>query len=278
MNWLIIDQIITNALSEDIPNEDITCSSIISQTQNCSVDLISKDNGIICGLKVYERVFKLLGNVSCTFLLNDGDQVYQNQVLATVTGNTHSILKGERVALNLLQRMSGISTLTREYVLAISNTNAKILDTRKTTPGLRILEKYAVKIGGGYNHRFNLSDGILIKDNHIKAAGSITNAIQLAKSNSSFVRKIEVEVETLEEVKEALLANADIIMLDNMSLKLLKESVELINNKATVEASGNITINNIKEVADTGVDYISTGALTHSVKAFDISMKNLKFT
>lgn len=275
MNWIIVDKIIKNALEEDIPNNDITSSSIISINQTSSIELISKDCGIICGLSIFERVFNLIGNVQCTFNISDGDSVISNQIIGTITGNTLSILKGERLALNLLQHMSGIATSTYKYVAAINNNHTKILDTRKTTPGLRILEKYAVKIGGGLNHRFDLSQGILIKDNHIKAAGSITNAIKLARTNSPFISKIEIETETLSEVAEALEGKADIIMLDNMNPTLLSQAVKLIDNGALTEASGNITLDNISEIANTGVDFISIGALTHSVKAFDISLKNL---
>ena len=221
-------------------------------------------------------VFKILGDVEVTFFKNDGDKVYPKDKIALLKGNTRNILKGERVALNLLQRMSGIATLTNKYVKEIENTNAKLLDTRKTTPNLKILEKYAVKVGGGHNHRFNLSDGVMLKDNHISAAGGIKNAVKLCRENSSFVRKIEVETENLEMVKEAIEAKEDIIMLDNMSLDMAKEAIEIIDHKATIEFSGNVSLENIKSIAHIGVDFISVGALTHSAKILDLSMKNLK--
>ena len=276
INFLVVDKIIKNALVEDIPGEDISTNSVISEDSNSTVDLICKEEGIVAGLQVFERVFKILGNVEVIFLKNDGDKIHPGDKIALINGNTRCILQGERVALNLLQRMSGIATLTNKYVKEIEHTNTKLLDTRKTTPNLKILEKYAVKIGGGHNHRFNLSDGVMLKDNHIAAAGGITNAVKLCKENSSFVRKIEVETETLDMVKEALEAKADIIMLDNMNLDMAKEAVELIGNKATIEFSGNVKLENIKSIAEIGVDYISVGALTHSVKNLDLSMKNLK--
>lgn len=276
INFLVVDKIIKDALVEDIPGEDISTNSVISEYNNSTVDLICKEEGIIAGLKVFERVFKILGDVEVTFLKKDGDKIYPGDKIALIKGNTRLILQGERVALNLLQRMSGIATLTNKYVKEIEHTNAKLLDTRKTTPNLKILEKYAVKIGGGHNHRFNLSDGIMLKDNHIAAAGSITNAVKLCRENSSFVRKIEVETETLDMVKEALEAKADIIMLDNMTLDMAKEAINMIGDKAIIEFSGNVNLNSIKSIAEIGVDCISVGALTHSVKNLDLSMKNLK--
>ena len=224
---------------------------------------------------VFERVFTILGDVTFKSFINEGSSVTKGDIIGELYGDALNILMGERVALNLLQKMSGIATLTNKYVKKLEGLNTKLLDTRKTTANLRILEKYAVKIGGGHNHRFSLSDGILIKDNHIDAAGSITNAINLIKKNSSFVRKIEVETENLDMVKEALECNADIIMLDNMSIDEMKEAVELIGNKAIIEASGNVNMETIRSIAETGVDLISVGALTHSYKSFDISMKNL---
>lgn len=276
INFLVVDKIIKDALIEDIPVEDISTNAVISENSNSTIDLICKEEGIIAGLKVFERVFKILGDVEVFLLKNDGDKVYPKDKIAYLKGNTRNILLGERVALNLLQRMSGIATLTNKFVKEIEHTNAKLLDTRKTTPNLKVLEKYAVKVGGGHNHRFNLSDGVMLKDNHIAAAGGITNAVKLCRENSSFVRKIEVETETLEMVKDALDAKADIIMLDNMDLDTAKEAIKMIGDKATIEFSGNVRLENIKSIAEIGVDYISVGALTHSVKNLDLSMKNLK--
>ena len=276
INFLVVDKIIKDALIEDIPVEDISTNAVISENSNSTIDLICKEEGIIAGLKVFERVFKILGDVEVFLLKNDGDKVYPKDKIAYLKGNTRNILLGERVALNLLQRMSGIATLTNKFVKEIEHTNAKLLDTRKTTPNLKVLEKYAVKVGGGHNHRFNLSDGVMLKDNHIAAAGGITNAVKLCRENSSFVRKIEVETETLEMVKDALDAKADIIMLDNMNLNTAKEAIKMIGDKATIEFSGNVRLENIKSIAEIGVDYISVGALTHSVKNLDLSMKNLK--
>ena len=276
MNWLIIDEIIKNALREDVWDDDITSSSILSKDQQSTVNVICKEDGIIAGLEVFERVFYLLGDVEASFQYKDGDSVKNCEIIGSLKGNTLNILKGERVALNLLQHLSGIATITNKYVQELSNTSCKLLDTRKTTPGLRILEKYAVKVGGGCNHRFNLSDGVLLKDNHVAAAGGVKNAIEKARNSVSFVRKIEVEVETLDQVKEALDAKADIIMLDNMDNETTKKAVDLINGKALIEASGNMNLQRIRSVAETGVNYISVGALTHSVKALDISMKDLK--
>jgi len=275
INYLVVDKIIKNALIEDIPNEDITTNSIINTESISTVELLCKEEGIIAGLEIFKRVFDILGNVEVELYKEDGDKVYPKDKVGFLKGSTRNLLMGERVALNLLQRMSGIATLTNKYVQEINHTNAKLLDTRKTTPNLRILEKYSVKVGGGCNHRFNLSDGVMLKDNHISAAGGIKNAVELARKNSSFVRKIEVETENLEMVKEALDAKADIIMLDNMNLDLAKEAVQLINKRALTEFSGNVELNNIKEIAELGVDYISVGALTHSAKILDLSMKNL---
>lgn len=275
MNYLVVDKIIKEALIEDIPNEDITTNSVIDEKSIATVELLCKEEGIIAGVDVFKRVFDILGNVEIELFKCDGEKVYPKDKVAFLKGSTRNLLLGERVALNLLQRMSGIATLTNKFVSEISHTNTKLLDTRKTTPNLRILEKYSVKIGGGCNHRFNLSDGVMLKDNHISAAGGIKNAVALARENSSFVRKIEVETENIEMVKEALEAKADIIMLDNMSLKMAKEAVELINKRALIEFSGNVELGNIKEIAEIGVDYISVGALTHSAKILDFSMKNL---
>lgn len=276
MKDLFVDNLLLAALNEDIPYGDISTNSIIENNSNCTVDLIAKDHGIIAGLPIYKRVFELLGNVTFELFKKDGDNISPGEIIAKISGDTSIILTGERTALNFLQRLSGIATLTREYVNKLEGTNTKLLDTRKTTPNLRILEKYAVKIGGGTNHRFNLSDGVMLKDNHISAAGSIKKAVNLARLNSSFVRKIEVEVENLEMVKEALEAEVDIIMLDNMNTTLIKEAVKIINKKAVIEASGNIDLTNIIEIAKTGVDFISVGAITHSAPILDLSMKNLK--
>ena len=276
MNYLAVDKIIKEALLEDIPNEDISTTCIVDGKSMSTVELICKEEGIIAGLKVFKRVFEILGDVEVELYKEDGDKVFIKEKIGFLKGNTRKILMGERIALNLLQRMSGIATLTNKYVQEIKHTKAKLLDTRKTTPNLRILEKYSVKVGGGCNHRFNLSDGVMLKDNHISAAGGIKNAVRLAKEGSSFVRKIEVETENIEMVVEALEAGADIIMLDNMDLINGKKAVELINGQAIVEFSGNVELRNIKEIAEIGVDYISVGALTHSAKILDLSMKNLK--
>ena len=275
MNWLIVDQIIKDALIEDAIYSDITTSAIVSSDSKCNVDLISKEDGIIAGLPVLRRVFNILGDVEVDFFVADGDSIKTGQAIGILKGSTYNILIGERIALNLLQRMSGIATITNRAVELVKHTNAKILDTRKTTPNLRILEKYAVAVGGGHNHRFSLSDGVLIKDNHIEAAGGIKKAVNKVREKVSFVRKIEVEVESLEQIEEALNVGVDIIMLDNMDTDTMKKAIELINNRSITEASGNINLDNIRQIAETGVDYISLGMLTHSVKALDISMKNL---
>ena len=276
LNFVIVDKIIKDALLEDIPSGDISTDSIIDSDFDSSVELIAKENGILSGLSVFERVFILLGNVSIEFYKNDGDSVKPGDLVATLKGSTKSLLTGERIALNLLQRMSGVATLTNKYVKELEGTNTKLLDTRKTTPNLRLLEKYSVKIGGGENHRFNLSDGVMLKDNHIAYAGGIKAAVEMARKNNSFVRKIEVETENLDMVKEALEAKADIIMLDNMSKEDMIKAVKLIDGRALTECSGNVTLETIKDCAETGVDYISVGALTHSYKCLDLSMKNLK--
>lgn len=275
MNWFIIDDLLKQAINEDALYGDITTSSIVGMGSKCTVDLIAKEDGIIAGILVYKRVFDLLGDVNVELFVKDGECVKPGQVIGKLSGNTHNILVGERLSLNLLQRMSGIATTTHEMVELIKGTKAKLLDTRKTTPNLRMLEKYAVTVGGGCNHRFNLSDGVLIKDNHIGAAGGIKEAIEKVRDKVSFVRKIEIETENLSQVQEALDAGADIIMLDNMSVEQMKEAVALINNRALTEASGNVNRSNIKAIAETGVDYISMGMLTHSVASLDISMKNL---
>lgn len=275
LDFLIIDDMILNALKEDIPYGDITTSSVISEDSNSSVELFAKEDGIIAGLDVFKRVFTLLGNVEVYFYKNEGDFVQCKTLIAVIKGNTRNILMGERTALNFLQRMSGIATLTRKYAEKLEGTKAKLLDTRKTTPNMRILEKYAVRVGGGCNHRFNLSDGVLLKDNHISAAGSIRKAVQAARENTAFVRKVEVEAENIDMVKEALEAGADIIMLDNMDVETMKKAVDIISGKALVEASGNVNLDTISSIAQTGVDYISAGNITHSSKILDLSMKNL---
>ena len=274
LNYSIVDTIIKNSLEEDIPYGDITSVSLVTKGSNAKASLIAKEDGIICGLPVFKRVFTILGQVEFISLFEEGSKVKSGDIIGEVKGDALNILMGERVALNLLQKMSGIATLTNKYVNELKGLNTKILDTRKTTANLRVLEKYSVKIGGGNNHRFSLSDGILIKDNHIGYAGSIKEAIRLTKEKSSFIRKIEVETESKEDVIEALEAGADIIMLDNMSPSQATEMVKLINGRALTECSGNITLDTVRNYALSGVDFISSGELTHSVKAFDISLKN----
>lgn len=271
------DNLILMALREDITSEDITTNSVMPEYRLGTASLICKQNGIIAGLGVFKRVFELLDeNVKVDLFFKDGDEVKDKDVLATVTGDIRVLLSGERTALNYLQRMSGIATYTNGIVKLLEGTNITLLDTRKTTPNMRVFEKYAVTAGGGSNHRYNLSDGILLKDNHIGAAGSITKAVEMARKYASFVRKIEVEVENLDMVREALEAGADIIMLDNMSHDDMKKAVEMIDGRAKTECSGNVTAENIKKLADIGVDYISSGALTHSAPILDISLKNLR--
>ncbi|MGV1060118.1 carboxylating nicotinate-nucleotide diphosphorylase [Clostridium perfringens] len=277
MNWLLVEENLKRALNEDLQYGDITTESVVLDHKIAKVDIIAKEKGVIAGTEVFKMVFKILGDVEVNFSVNDGEEVEEGQHFGEVFGDAKKILMGERVALNYMQRMCGIATLTREFVERLEGTKVKLLDTRKTTPNMRIFEKYAVKVGGGTNHRFGLNDGVMIKDNHIEAAGGIKNAVSLARKNSPFVRKIEVEVENIEQLKEALEAKADIIMLDNMDIKTLKEAVKLIDNKVEVEASGNVTLDNIREIAKTGVDFISTGAVTHSFKVLDISMKNFRY-
>ena len=270
------DHLILQALEEDITSEDITTNAIMRTYQLGTVQLICKQDGVIAGLEVFARTFQLLDpEVTITFYVNDGDYVTNQQVLADVTGDIRVLLSGERTALNYLQRMSGIATYTRSIADLLKGSKTKLLDTRKTTPNMRVFEKYAVKVGGGYNHRYNLSDGILLKDNHIGAAGGVKEAIAMAKEYAPFVRKIEVEVETMEMVKEAVEAGADIIMLDNMTPEMMKEAVSYINGRAETECSGNVTKENVARLVDIGVDYISSGALTHSAPILDISLKNL---
>lgn len=277
MNWLLVEENVKRALNEDLQYGDITTESVVLDHKIAKVDIIAKEKGVIAGTEVFKMVFKILGDVEVNFSVNDGEEVEEGQHFGEVFGDAKKILMGERVALNYMQRMCGIATLTREFVERLEGTKVKLLDTRKTTPNMRIFEKYAVKVGGGTNHRFGLNDGVMIKDNHIEAAGGIKNAVSLARKNSPFVRKIEVEVESIEQLNEALEAKADIIMLDNMDIKTLKEAVKLIDNRVEVEASGNVTLDNIREIAKTGVNFISTGAVTHSFKVLDISMKNFRY-
>ena len=272
-----IDDLILMALKEDISSEDITTNSVMREKKLGTVQLICKQNGVIAGLEIFKRVFELLDRETVTKLyFKDGDKVKKGDLLGEVEGDIRVLLSGERTALNYLQRMSGIATYTNNMVKLLEGSSVKLLDTRKTTPNMRIFEKYAVKVGGGNNHRYNLSDGILLKDNHIDAAGGVANAIKMAKEYAPFVRKIEVEVENLDMLKEALEAGADIIMLDNMSPEMMKEAVKLTRGKAVTECSGNITKENIQTIIDTGVDYVSSGALTHSAPILDVSLKNLR--
>ena len=273
---LQMDQLILSALQEDISSEDVTTNAVMREAVQGEVDLICKQDGIIAGLDVFERTFKLLDkDTRVEFFCQDGDTVQNGQLMAKVYGDIRVLLSGERVALNYLQRMSGIATYTHNMVQLFEGTSTKLLDTRKTTPNMRIFEKYAVRVGGGHNHRYNLSDGVLLKDNHIGAAGSVTKAIQMAKEYAPFVRKIEVEVETLDMVKEAVEAGADIIMLDNMTVEEMREAIRIIDGRAETECSGNVTKENVERLTALGVDYISSGALTHSAPILDISLKNL---
>ena len=270
------DHLILEALKEDISSEDVTTNSVMKEAVAGEVDLICKQDGIIAGLEVFERVFTLLDpDTKVELYYKDGEEVKNGQLMGKVKGDIRVLLSGERVALNYLQRMSGIATYTNSVAKLLERSKIKLLDTRKTTPNMRIFEKYAVRAGGGYNHRYNLSDGVLLKDNHIGAAGSVSKAVQMAKEYAPFVRKIEVEVENLDMVKEAVEAGADIIMLDNMSPEDMKKAVELIDGRAQTECSGNVTKENIARLTEIGVDYISSGALTHSAPILDISLKNL---
>ena len=273
---LNVDPWILSALKEDITSEDVSTNSVMPHPQAGEVDLICKEDGIICGLQVFERVFTLLDEkTTVEFLVQDGAEVHKGQLMAKVHGDIRTLLCGERTALNYLQRMSGIATYTHSVAELLKGTGIKLLDTRKTTPNNRIFEKYAVRIGGGNNHRYNLSDGVLLKDNHIGAAGGVKEAIAAAKEYAPFVRKIEVEVESLYMVKEAVEAGADIIMLDNMDTDALKEAIAYIDGRAEIEVSGNVTKENIARLTGLGVDYVSSGALTHSAPILDISLKNL---
>lgn len=273
---LNVDPLLLQALREDIPGEDVSTNSVMPHACPGTVDLIAKQNGIVAGLEVFARVFTLLDPATkVKFFCKDGDAVQNGQKLAVVNGDIRVLLSGERVALNYLQRMSGIATYTHSVASLLEGSSIKLLDTRKTTPNNRIFEKYAVVVGGGNNHRYNLSDGVLLKDNHIGAAGSVTKAIEMAKDYAPFVRKIEVEVENLAMVKEAVEAGADIIMLDNMSNEDMEEAIRIIDGRAETECSGNVTKENIAHLVKLGVDYISSGALTHSAPILDISLKNL---
>ena len=270
------DRYIRMALEEDITSGDISTSCVMPVYQKGQAELICKQDGIIAGLGVFRRVFEMLDStVSFDMHVNEGDKVKNGELMAVVTGDIRALLSGERTALNFLQRMSGIATYTNSIVKLLEGSKTTLLDTRKTTPNMRIFEKYAVKAGGGSNHRYNLSDGVMLKDNHIGAAGSITKAVQMAKANVSFVHKIEVETENLDMVREAVEAGADIIMLDNMSPEEMKEAVKIIDGRALTECSGNVTKENIKNIIDIGVDFVSSGALTHSAPILDISLKNL---
>ena len=270
------DELILSALREDITSEDITTNSVMREYQLGEVELICKQDGVIAGLDVFKRTFELLDSkTEVTFTKKDGDTVKNGDKIGVVRGDIRVLLSGERTALNYLQRMSGIATYTRSIADLLKGSKTKLLDTRKTTPNMRVFEKYAVKVGGGCNHRYNLSDGILLKDNHIGAAGGVKEAVQMAKEYAPFVRKIEIEVENIDMLKEALDAGADIIMLDNMSVEDMKEAVKLVSGKAETECSGNVTKENVERLVDIGVDYISSGALTHSSPILDLSLKNL---
>lgn len=270
------DKLIRMALQEDITSEDVSTNAVMRSAVKGTVDLIAKEDGIIAGLDVYARVFQILDEkTEISFNFKDGEAVKKGDLLGTVTGDIRVLLSGERVALNYLQRMSGIATYTKQVSKLLEGSKVTLLDTRKTTPNCRVFEKYAVRIGGGCNHRYNLSDGVLLKDNHIGAAGSVAKAVAMAKEYAPFVRKIEIEVETMEQVKEAVEAGADIIMLDNMSTEEMQEAIKIIDGRAETECSGNVTKENIGRLTALGVDYISSGALTHSAPILDISMKNL---
>lgn len=271
------DRYLMMALEEDITSEDISTNAVMPEYKKGAVDLICKEDGIICGLKVYGRVFQLLDeDTEINYLAADGDKVGAGQLLATLTGDIRVLLSGERVALNYLQRMSGIATYTAKMTSLLSGSKTILLDTRKTTPNARLFEKYAVKVGGGKNHRYNLSDAVMLKDNHIAAAGSIKQAVEMARDYAPYTAKIEVETETLDMVREAVESGADIIMLDNMDIDTMREAMRLIDGRAKTECSGNVTSDNISKLIDIGVDYISSGALTHSAPIMDISMKNMR--
>lgn len=270
------DHLILEALKEDISSEDVSTNAVIRTAVQGEADLICKQDGIIAGLEVFRRVFELLdADTEAELYCKDGDEVKRGQLLGHIRGDIRVILSGERVALNYLQRMSGIATYTRSVAKLLEGTGTKLLDTRKTTPNMRIFEKYAVRVGGGYNHRYNLSDGVLLKDNHISAAGGVARAVKMAREYAPFVRKIEVETENLDMVREAVEAGADIIMLDNMSPEEMGEAIRIIDGRAETECSGNVTKENVERLTKLGVDYISSGALTHSAPILDLSVKNL---
>lgn len=271
-----VDQYIWNTLREDITSEDVSTNAVMPEDKQGKAELICKQDGVICGLDIFKRTFELLDETSrFEAYFKDGDNVKKGDLLGIIYGDIKAILSGERTGLNYLQRMSGIATITKEYMAELEGTGTTLLDTRKTTPNMRPFEKYAVTVGGATNHRYNLSDGVLLKDNHIGAAGSITKAIQMAKAYAPFVRKIEIETETLEQVEEAVNAGADIIMLDNMDNETMRKAVEIINGRAETECSGNVTKERLKSIAEVGVDFVSCGALTHSAPIMDISLKNL---
>ncbi len=273
---LVCDDLILAALKEDITSEDISTQAVMPEYCKGEVQLICKEDGVIAGLEIFKRVFELLDENTVTELyVKDGDEVKNKQLLATVTGDIRVLLSGERTALNYLQRMSGIATYTKKVASLLEGSKTKLLDTRKTTPNMRIFEKYAVKQGGGNNHRYNLSDCVMLKDNHIGAAGGVAKAVKMARDYISFVTKIEVECENLDMVKEAVEAGADIIMLDNMTDDDMREAVKIIDGRALTECSGNVTAENIKRITDIGVDFVSSGALTHSAPILDVSLKNL---
>lgn len=273
---LNVDDLLLMALKEDISSEDVSTNAVMPKFQQGTVQLLCKQDGVIAGMEIFARVFTLLDEkTEVIAYVEDGDEVTKGQLLATVNGDIRVLLSGERTALNYLQRMSGIATYTRSVAKLLEGSGTALLDTRKTTPNMRIFEKYAVKVGGGQNHRYNLSDGVLLKDNHIGAAGGVAKAVEMARAYAPFVRKIEIECENLDMVKEAVEAGADIIMLDNMTPDQMKEAVVLIDGRAKTECSGNVTRENISAILDTGVDYVSSGALTHSAPILDVSLKNL---
>lgn len=273
---LNVDNLLMQALREDISDEDVTTNAVMRESKKGQAQLICKEDGIIAGVDVFRRVFELLDEeTEIKTFVSDGDAVKKGEVLAEIRGDMRVILSGERTALNYLQRMSGIATYTHSVVGLLEGSGIQLLDTRKTTPNMRIFEKYAVRVGGGHNHRYNLSDGVLIKDNHIGAAGGVAKAIKMARDYAPFVRKIEVEVENLEMLAQALDAGADIIMLDNMTVDMMKEAVAMAKGRAKTECSGNITMENIEKIKEVGVDYVSSGALTHSAPILDVSLKNL---
>lgn len=270
------DELILKALREDISSEDVTTNAVMPKAQKGEAQLICKQDGVLAGLPVFQRVFELLDEtISVEFQFSDGDKVKKGDLIGTIIGDIRAILSGERTALNYLQRMSGIATYTNSIASLLEGSKVKLLDTRKTTPNMRIFEKYSVKVGGGYNHRYNLSDGVLLKDNHIGAAGGVKEAVLMAKEYAPFVRKIEIECETVAMVQEAVEAGADIIMLDNMTVEEMQKAIALIDHRAEIECSGNVTKENIEHYISLGVDYISSGALTHSAPIMDISLKNL---